>query len=85
MHNDLIPLAVRIALRNAVGGSGPYSVRQIAELFDARDFTSRDPNTPDAGGERPTEAEARQSQIDFASSDQVRRYLDLEPVMNYGR
>ena len=28
-REELIPLAVRIAVRNAVGGSGPYTLRQI--------------------------------------------------------
>src|SRR3990170_3528015 len=36
-RNELIPQAVRIAVRNAVGGWGPYSVREIIDLFPEAD------------------------------------------------
>lgn len=37
-QGELIPLAVRIALRNAVGGSGPFTVREIDDLFRSHEF-----------------------------------------------
>ncbi len=39
-REELIPLAVRIAVRNAVGGSGPYTLRQIEDLFNSNEFTA---------------------------------------------
>jgi len=39
-REELIPLAVRIAVRNAVGGSGPYTLRQIEDLFNSHEFTA---------------------------------------------
>jgi hypothetical protein len=35
-REELIPLAVRIA----VGGSGPYTLRQIEDLFNSHEFTA---------------------------------------------
>src|SRR5256885_14802605 len=76
-RRDLIPLAVRIALRNAVGGGGPYSVREIEDLFNMHEFTEQDTSVPDAGGARRTTAEQFHARIDWTSPDQARRYLDL--------
>ena len=39
-REELIPLAVPIAVRNAVGGSGPYTLRQIEDLFNSHEFTA---------------------------------------------
>ena len=39
-REELIPLAVRIAVRNAVGGSGPYTLHQIEDLFNSHEFTA---------------------------------------------
>lgn len=85
MPADLIPLAVRIALRNAVGGWGPYSVREIHDLFNSHGFTERSDDIEDAGGERRTTAERYHAAIDWSSPDQARRYLDLidEVLDNY--
>ena len=77
MADDLIPLAVRIALRNAVGGWGPYSVREIDDLFNANGFIARDDEVEDAGGARRTRAEEYHARVDFSSPEQARRYLDL--------
>jgi hypothetical protein len=73
---ELIPLAVRIAVRNAVGGWGPFTVGGIHDLFESHEFTERDESVA-AAGERRTAAEQFQARIDFESPDQARRYLDL--------
>lgn len=85
MLNDLIPVSVRIALRNAVGGWGPYSVREIDDLFNSHGFTDYDAQVPAVGGARRSTAEGYQTRIDFSDPDQVRRYLDLvdEVLDNY--
>ena len=77
MARDLIPLGVRIALRNAVGGWGPYAVREIHDLFNSYGFIERAEDLEDAGGARRTTAEEYQARIDFRSPDQARRYLEL--------
>jgi TIR domain len=75
-RRDLIPLALRIALRNAVGGWGPYTVREIHDLFNSHEFVDR-AQVDDAGGERRTAAEELHAAIDWASPEQAQRYLDL--------
>lgn len=65
-RRDLIPLALRIALRNAVGGWGPYSVREIHDLFNSHEFIDRE-EMGDAGGERRTAAEEFHAAIDWTS------------------
>jgi hypothetical protein len=85
MPDELVPLAVRIALRNAVGGWGPYTAREIDDLFNSYGFLDQDADVPDAGGVRRTAAEGYQARIDFGSTDQARRYLRLvdEVLQNY--
>src|SRR5438094_846436 len=39
-----IPPALRIAVKNGVGGWGPYSVRGIDDLFNSYGFTEADPS-----------------------------------------
>jgi hypothetical protein len=81
---ELIPTAVRIALRNAVGGWGPYTVAGIDDLFNSYDFFDRDPEVPDAGGQRRTRAEEYQALIAVTSPRQARRYLSLvEEVLTF--
>jgi hypothetical protein len=75
--DDLIPVGLRIALRNAVGGWGPYTVREIDDLFNAYGFVDKDDQVEDAGGVRRTLAAAYQARIDFRSADHARRFLDL--------
>jgi hypothetical protein len=75
-RQDLIPLALRIALRNAVGGWGPYTVREIHDLFNSHEFVDRG-QVQDAGGERRTAAEEFHAAIDWTSPEQAQRYLDL--------
>src|SRR5665213_2363250 len=77
MPGDLIPLAVRIAVRNAVGGWGPYTARDIDDLFQSHGFLDFDEGVPDAGGVRRTRAAKYHARADFGSFDDVRRYLDL--------
>jgi len=72
----VIPLAVRIALRNAVGGAGPYTLREIDDLFNAHEFTDRG-EVEDAGCERRTLVEEYHASIDWADPDSAQRYLDL--------
>ena len=77
MSVDLIPPYVRMALRHAVGGWGPYTVREIDELFSSHGFSEHYGQLADVGGVRRTRAEAFHSRIDFSSSEQALRYLDL--------
>jgi hypothetical protein len=74
---DLIPTGVRIALRNAVGGWGPFTVSDIRDLFHSHDFTREDDSTPLDGGERRTAAERFHRRIDWTSRMQAQRYLNL--------
>jgi hypothetical protein len=76
-QRDLIPIAVRIALRNAVGGSGPYTLREIDDLFNSHGFVEYDSDVADVGGDRRMRAEGYHVRVDFSSSDDARRYLDL--------
>ena len=82
---DLIPIAVRLALRDAVGGSGPYTVREVDELFNAFGFFDQDTDIEDVGGQRRTRAETFHQRINFEDPDAVRRYLALvdEVLLNY--
>ena len=62
-----------------MGGWGPYTLRQIQDLFETYGFTesrSRD-DIDDLGGVRRTEAEARQLCVDWDDPDQRSRYLRL--------
>jgi hypothetical protein len=83
---DLIPEAVRIALRNAIGGWGPYELRGIDDLFRSHGFTARSDVVDASGlGQRRTRGEAYNARIDFTMTDQAKRYLNLveEVLENY--
>jgi hypothetical protein len=82
---ELIPPSIRVALRDAVGGWGPYSVREVDELFAAFRFVDRDPEVPEVGGQRRTRAESYLVRINFDDPEQVSRYLALvdEVLLNY--
>lgn len=83
-RGDLIPLAVRIALLNAVGGSGPFTVREIDDLFHSHEFTEEDLTIEDAGGQRRSATEGYHARIDWSSPDQAQRYLNLvADVLDY--
>lgn len=76
-RGNLIPIALRIAVRNAVGGWGPYTVREIVDLFNSHGFLDRDDLTEDFGGARRTTAEEFHARIDWNDPDHAQRYLDL--------
>lgn len=72
-----IPDALRIAVRNAMGGNGPYVVREIEELFRTYGFSKKEPVTEDIPGVRREVAEHHQLAIDWSDTDEKRRYLML--------
>jgi hypothetical protein len=82
--DDLIPIAIRIALRNAVGGSGPYTAREIDDLFNSYRFTELTMRSM-TWRRRRTEAEGFHARINFTYPDAEQRYLDLinEVLANY--
>lgn len=71
LADNLIPLSVRIAVRNAVGGWGPYTAREIDDLFNSYGCTDSESEVPDAGGVRRTAAEGYQARIDFTSTRRI--------------
>lgn len=81
---QLIPDGLRVAVYNAMGGWGPYSVREVEELFRTYGF-SQSVDLDDIGGVRRTRAEEFQRCIDWADVDQRRRYLMLveDVLSNY--
>ena len=74
-RRDLVPLEVRFAVRDAVGGWGFYTVAQIGELFEVQGFTPAADFESTASGARRAEAERYQAAIDCRSPEQVDRYL----------
>lgn len=76
MARQGIPEAIRIAVYNAMGGWGPYTARQIEELFRTFGFTEST-DVVDIGGVRRSTADAYQACINWADPDQRRRYLSL--------
>ncbi len=72
-----IPDGLRVAVYNAMGGWGPYSVREIGDLFRTYGFNQSDARVGDVGGARRTAAEEYQECIDWEDLDQRRRYLML--------
>lgn len=81
---QLIPEGLRVAVYNAMGGWGPYSVREISELFRTYGF-SESVELDDIGGARRTRAEEFQRCIDWSDAGQRRRYLMLveDVLSNY--
>lgn len=71
-----IPEGLRVALREAMGGWGPYSVREIETLFETHEFHDHI-QLEDVGGVRRTCAEEFQRCIDWSDAEQRRRYLML--------
>ena len=74
-RRELIPLAVRYAVRDTVGGWGLYSVAKIAELFEVEGFRPASQYKPTSSGARREEADRFHAAIDFTSPEQVGRYL----------
>ena len=79
-----VPEGLRIGVYNAMGGWGPYSERQISELFRTYGFAET-ADVGDIGGVRRSTAEQFQRCIDWGDPDQRRRYLMLveEVLQNY--
>jgi hypothetical protein len=63
-----------LAVTDAVGGWGIYTVREIADLYINEGFT-RTEGYVGPGGQRRQEADAFHAAIDFTDPDQARRYL----------
>ncbi len=79
-----IPAGLRIAVYNAMGGWGPYTVPQIVEVFQTYGFTETDTTTEDVGGARRSAVEEFQRCIDWSDRDARRRYLMLvEDVLDH--
>jgi hypothetical protein len=74
-RRELVPLAVRYAVRDALGGWGGFTVGEINDLFRVEGFELAAEFVPTSGGVRTQEAEAFHAAIDFTSPDQVSRYL----------
>lgn len=74
-HLDLIPRSVRLAVIDAVGGWGLYTVAEIADLYRNEDFEPVEDFIATSGGQRRAEAEIYQAAIDFTNPDQAERYL----------
>lgn len=74
-RRDLDPLEVRFAVRDAMGGWGPYSVNEIAELFQIEGFNPDLDHMSQASGARRAEVEQHHAGIDFRSREQCERYL----------
>lgn len=76
-RRDLVPLAVRFAVRDSVGGWGNYTVAEIGELFLVEGFRPAAEFESTSSGARRTEADRFQAAIDFSSPEQVGRYLRM--------
>lgn len=72
---ELVPLAVRYAVRDAVGGWGGFTVGEINDLFRVEGFVPAAESLPTSSGARRQEADAFHAAIDFTSPEQVGRYL----------
>jgi hypothetical protein len=71
-----LPLALRSALVDAMGGWGPFTVREIAALFNDHGFAETADVEPEQGVRR-TEAAEHLAPIDWDDADQRRRLLAL--------
>jgi hypothetical protein len=74
---DLIPLRVRLALRDAVGGWGPYDVQEIHELFAEEGFAAVPGHASTSTGQRRAAAESIQAGIDWSNPSACTRYLRI--------
>lgn len=71
-----MPASLAVAIRNAVGGYGPFSVREVHDLFESYGFSTR-AQVEDAGGERRTAAQEHLQAIQWSSSDAQQRLFRL--------
>lgn len=74
---DIVPISVRSALRDAMGGWGPYTVAEVGEIFVAYDFPPTSGEYDQSHGARANEADRYQAAIDFSDVAHVERYLQL--------
>ena len=72
---ELVPASVRIALRNAVGGTSGLKLRQIDDFFEMEEFHRTADFAGPAEGDRRQRAEAFHAEIDFGDPAQAGRYL----------
>ena len=73
-----VPESLRIAVRNAMGGEGPYSVREIRELFRTYRFTDTVAvEDDDVHGERRRTAEEHLLAINWHDANHRKRLLML--------
>lgn len=78
-----VPAPLRRALIEAMGGWGPFTVREIANLFEDYEFTESGQVEPEQGVRRTTAAEYL-AQIDWDDPDQRGRLLALiEALLDY--
>jgi len=70
MSLELIPDGVRTAVRNAMGGYGPYTLREIDELFRMYGFSDTT-RLENQGGERRTAVEEFQIRINLEAPVRV--------------
>ncbi len=63
-----VPQGLRNALIDAMGGNGPFVVREICSIFDAHDLTAT--VQADEGGERRTAAAERIDAVDWSNYQQ---------------
>jgi len=82
MPSDLIPPGVHVALQNAMGGWGPYTVREIEDKFASFGFKPPASLTGDRApgserGQRRTTVSMFQEGIDWSAYGQCERYLEL--------
>lgn len=78
-----VPPPLRRALIEAMGGWGPFTVREIANLFEDYEFTESGDVEPEQGVRRTTAAEYL-APIDWEDPDQRGRLLELiEAVLDH--
>jgi hypothetical protein len=74
-RSDLVPPLVRAAVRDAIGGWGPYTVNEVGELFIGHGFQPTTGEHDESRGQRANEAERFHAAIDWTDPDQTDRYL----------
>ena len=80
---DLIPYPVRVAVRNAIGGSGPYTVDTVGELFIGHGFQPTTGEYDQSHGQRANEVDRFHAAITWNDPDQAQRYVRvIEDVLD---
>lgn len=75
-----MPSVLAVAIRNAVGGDGPFTLREIHDLFESYGFEER-VVVEDAGGERRTAAQQHLAAIRWSRDAQERLLQLVEEVL----